>query len=140
MIKEAVSIPITANGDIISGVSAKSALESTGCDALMIGRACIGNPFLFARIAHYLDTGEVLPNQTLPSRIEDFFEFISLCEKYGYTNMSFIKLQAHNFTHGYEGSGDIRKEISSRKTIDEIKEVLLDYSSHSILLDNRTDP
>ena len=60
-IKEAVSIPVMANGDLSDPVKAKAVLEATGADALMVGRAAQGRPWIFREIGHYLDTGELLP-------------------------------------------------------------------------------
>lgn len=60
-VKQAVSIPVLANGDIDSPEKALGVLEHTGADGLMIGRAAQGRPWLFREIAHYLDTGEELP-------------------------------------------------------------------------------
>lgn len=59
-IKQAVSIPVVANGDIDSPQKAKQVLEYTGADAIMIGRGAQGNPWLFREVAHYLATGEQL--------------------------------------------------------------------------------
>ncbi len=58
-VKQALSIPVIGNGDVINGESAKAMLEHTGVDALMIGRGAQGNPWLFREILHYLETGEV---------------------------------------------------------------------------------
>jgi tRNA-dihydrouridine synthase B len=66
-IKQAVSIPVAANGDIDSPAKAKAVLEFTGCDALLIGRAAQGRPWIFREISHYLVTGESLPE---PSAME----------------------------------------------------------------------
>jgi tRNA-dihydrouridine synthase B len=60
-IKKAVSIPVLANGDIDSPQKAEKVLRRTGADALMIGRAAQGRPWVFREIAHYLATGELLP-------------------------------------------------------------------------------
>ena len=60
-IKAAVSIPVVANGDIDSPQKAQAVLQATGCDAVMIGRAAQGRPWLFREIAHFLATGEALP-------------------------------------------------------------------------------
>jgi tRNA-dihydrouridine synthase B len=59
-IKQAVSIPVVANGDITSAQKAKYVLEYTGADALMIGRGAQGHPWIFREILHYLQTGQVL--------------------------------------------------------------------------------
>ncbi|OZB03802.1 MAG: tRNA dihydrouridine synthase DusB [Idiomarina sp. 34-48-12] len=60
-IKNAVTIPVVANGDITTPEKAKQVLEYTGADAIMVGRGAQGNPWLFREIAHYLATGEQLP-------------------------------------------------------------------------------
>ena len=64
-IKAAVRIPVLANGDIDSPAKAAFVLQRTGCDALMVGRAAQGRPWIFREIAHYLATGELLPEPTL---------------------------------------------------------------------------
>ncbi len=60
-VKQKVSIPIIANGDITDPLKARAVLDYTGADALMIGRAAQGRPWIFREIQHYLDTGELLP-------------------------------------------------------------------------------
>ena len=65
-IKAALSIPVIANGDIDSPEKAAAVLAHTGCDAVMVGRAAQGRPWIFREIAHYLATGERLPEADLP--------------------------------------------------------------------------
>jgi len=69
-VKNAVGIPVTGNGDIVSPEIAKKRLDESGVDALMIGRAACGNPWLFRRINHYFETGEILPEPTAKERVE----------------------------------------------------------------------
>ncbi|KJU76247.1 tRNA dihydrouridine synthase DusB [Ectopseudomonas chengduensis] len=64
-IKQAISIPVFANGDIDSPQKAKAVLDATGADALLIGRAAQGRPWIFREIEHYLRTGEILPTPSL---------------------------------------------------------------------------
>jgi len=65
-IKAAIAIPVIANGDIDSPRKAAQVLRQTGCDAVMVGRAAQGRPWIFREIAHFLATGELLPDASLP--------------------------------------------------------------------------
>ena len=69
-VKNSVSIPVIGNGDIDSPEVARKRLDESGVDALMIGRAACGNPWLFRRCGHYLATGEILPEPTAAERVE----------------------------------------------------------------------
>jgi tRNA-dihydrouridine synthase B len=64
-IKAQLNIPVIANGDIDSPQKAKAVLDATGCDAVMIGRAAQGRPWIFREVAHYLATGDTLPPPSL---------------------------------------------------------------------------
>ena len=69
-VKEAVKIPVIANGDVVDEESALQMFEITGADGIMIGRGTFGNPWLFKKIAHFLQTGEKLPDVSLEERLE----------------------------------------------------------------------
>jgi tRNA-dihydrouridine synthase B len=68
-IKKVISIPLIGNGDVNSPDDVKAMLE-TGCDGVMIGRAAIGNPWIFREARHFLATGEHLPRPTVQERVE----------------------------------------------------------------------
>jgi tRNA-dihydrouridine synthase B len=75
-VKAEVRIPVIANGDIASGDEARRVLAATGADGIMIGRAAQGRPWLFRQIAHYLATGETLPEADLRERREVLLEHL----------------------------------------------------------------
>lgn len=75
-VKQAVTIPVVANGDITSPEKAKMVLDYTGADGVMIGRGAQGNPWIFRAITHYLRTGEQLPSPTLSQTRDVLIEHI----------------------------------------------------------------
>ncbi len=69
-VKESVKIPVVGNGDIFSAIDAENMIKETLVDEIMVGRGCLGNPFLFREIDHYFTTGNLLPVATAGERIE----------------------------------------------------------------------
>ena len=114
-IKSELSIPVIANGDIRDEESAENTLNFTGCDGLMIGRAAMGNPFIFRRIRHYLETGEKLKIDRGSRQLEDFEAYVALLEEHDLISPTNLRMHAHWFTKGLEGSRHIREKINSLK-------------------------
>ncbi len=125
-IKNELSIPVIANGDVIDEKTAKQIMEYTNCDGLMIGRAAIGNPFIFRKISHFLKTGEILPPQETEERLADFFEYMDLCRNYGMLTYNDIKRNAQWFTKGMENVKQVRVKINQAVDIDSIIGILKD--------------
>ncbi len=81
-VKESVSIPVIANGDITSPELAKNMYEHTNCDLVMIGRGSYGMPWIFEDIEHYFNTGQLLPLRSLDYKLDVMAEHISLICKF----------------------------------------------------------
>jgi nifR3 family TIM-barrel protein len=122
-VKENVKIPVTGNGDVIDGKSAEKMLKETNCDYVMIGRAAIGNPFIFKQINEYLKTEKEI-KQTKEEKIKDYFEYIKLAKKYKIFSVSDAKLKAQEFTRGIEGSRELRRKLNAVKDYKEIEKLV----------------
>ena len=123
-IKSAISIPVIANGDIRDEMRAYNALEYTQCDGLMIGRAAIGDPYLFRRISHYLKTCELLPQRTFDERMDDFFEYVRLCRSYDLLAFNDLKLKAQRFLKNRENIKCVRERLNGAEDIDSIIKIM----------------
>ncbi len=119
-VKEELSIPVIANGDIFDEKQALYVLEYTQCDGLMIGRGAIGNPYIFSRLSHYLDKGEILPARTFEEQLDDFFAYEELCRKYDLLAYSDLKLKAHWFLKYKENIKQVREKINEAMNVDSI--------------------
>ena len=103
--KKAVKIPVVANGDINSE-NAKKVLEQTGCDALMIGRAGIGNPWVFYEIKN---------DKTVDAKTKKkiiIAHFNAMLEHYGEHGVAIFRKHLHKYSKGLEGAGAFRDEIN----------------------------
>jgi len=112
-VKQALRIPVVANGDIDSPQKAKYVLDYTGADAIMIGRAAQGRPWIFREIQHYLDTGELLP----PPRIAEIDAIMQahlteLYDFYGeYSGCRIARKHIAWYTKGLRGSNEFRQAM-----------------------------
>jgi tRNA-dihydrouridine synthase B len=125
-IKKDSLIPIIGNGDVFSGTDAKKMLDQTNCDYIMIGRASIGNPFIFKQINQYLKNEEFL-TQTKQEKISDFFEYLNLCKKFNILSLKDIKLKAQEFTKSLKETKKLRVKLQSSKTIEEIEKLIREF-------------
>ena len=125
-IKDTIGIPVIGNGDVTSPEKAKEMFSFTGCDAIMVGRAACGNPFIFKQIDHYLKTGNILEQK---NKIELFQEYLKIWKRFEYLTFANLKVQANYFTKGIEGGNNIRKELSKTKTVEDIEKVMLNHQT-----------
>lgn len=117
-IKGSVSIPVIGNGDVVDGPSAERAL-ATGVDGIALGRATLGNPRVFAEIAHYLRTGEALAPATPTERYQDFAEYLQMAEAVGIEPIN-VREQAQQFTRGMRGGAQLRTAFTKKQPLDEL--------------------
>jgi tRNA-dihydrouridine synthase B len=123
-VKEAVSIPVIANGDVVDEKSANECLRVSNADFLMIGRAAMGDPHIFKRIATYLRTGETLPRQARDEKLEDFFRYLELARRYDCLNYPDVKLHAVWLTKGIRGGIEMRRRLSMAKSVEAVEALM----------------
>ena len=125
-VKKAVTIPVTANGDVFSGEDAAHLLRYTGCDAVMIGRGCFGDPWLFSR-ANAAISGEPEPEKPpLTERMDAALNQIErLAERRGERSACMeARHQLPWYLHGVPYSGSYRQQMVHVETLAEIRTII----------------
>lgn len=120
-VKQNISIPIVANGDITTPEKARFVLEYTGADAVMIGRAAQGRPWIFREIDHYLRTGEILPEPELAEIQEILLGHLqNLYDFYGeHTGVRVARKHISWYSKGQSHGGAFRQSVNRVETIEE---------------------
>ena len=125
-VKEAVSIPVIGNGDVDSPMKAEAMIRETGCDAVMVGRAVRGNPWIFRELNHYFATGELLER---PS-VEEIREMIlrharaQIDLKGEFTGIREMRKHVAWYTSGMRHSAGLRRESNQISSYEELDELL----------------
>lgn len=125
-VKAAVDIPVLANGDIDSPQAAKAALEQTGADGLMIGRAARGNPFLFGEIAHYLHTGALQEPPSAEERLAVARRHIHELVDYKGPRIGILEARGHLgwYFRGLRGAAALRERCNRLTALHQLDEIL----------------
>ena len=136
-LKEAVSIPVIGNGDITCGADAARMLKETGCDAVMIGRAAMGNPWIFREVNHYLRTGMNMPRPSLEEKAELILEHARLLIRGAGEDRALLKMRGIliRYTRGWRGGGELRKAMISIKTLRDLENLLEEYKGRAAIGD-----
>jgi len=121
-VKNAVKIPVIGNGDVVDAYSAKSLIDQTGCDGVMIGRAAQGNPWIFREVVTYLETGVIPPKPTPEQVKETVIRHAKLQLEYKgeYTGVREMRKHLSWYTAGYPNSARFRQMINSMESMDQL--------------------
>lgn len=124
-VKEAVSIPVIGNGDILTAQDVYEMRRQTGCDGFMIGRGAQGNPWIFRQILHYMETGEELPKP-------DIREVADMVLRHARAQIAFkgelmgmreMRKHAAWYTSGYKNSAKLRGKINEVETYGQLADL-----------------
>ncbi len=121
-----MKIPIIGNGDIDSPAVAREMFEKHGVDAIMIGRATVGRPWIFKQVRHYLDTGEILPEPTVAEKVSLARLHMSKSLEFKSGNRGIFEMRRHlsNYFKGIPNFKEVRQKLVTTIDTEEISALL----------------
>ena len=128
-VKESVNIPVIGNGDIISAKDAKKMIDQTGCDAVMIGRGVLGNPFLIKQVLTYLKTGELIPNQSPKEKIQTCLKHFDYLLQIKPEKIAVLEMRTHGawYLKGLPNAAAVKKRLYEITTKEEFINTMKEY-------------
>lgn len=129
-VKEAVSIPVIGNGDVDSPQIAKQRLDETGVDAVMIGRAALGNPWIIYQTVKYLETGDLISDPTPKEKIDVCALHMDRLIHMKGEKIAIMEMRKHAawYLKGLRGNGRVRRKINDVDTRDGLLNILYTYA------------
>ena len=126
-VKEAVSIPVIGNGDLLTAEDVIAMEAQTGCDGFMIARGAQGNPWIFRQILHYFETGEHLAKPTLEEVTQMILRHARMMLEFKgeYIGIREIRKHAAWYTAGYPNSARLRVAINNVESFEALEELLM---------------
>ena len=126
-VKEAVSIPVIGNGDLLTAEDVIAMEAQTGCDGFMIARGAQGNPWIFRQILHYFETGEHLTKPTLEEVTQMILRHARMMLEFKgeYIGIREIRKHAAWYTAGYPNSARLRVAINNVESFEALEELLM---------------
>lgn len=128
-VKDAVNIPVIGNGDILSAKDAKQMIDETGCDAVMIGRGTLGNPYLIKQVVRYLEDGVLLPDQRPKERMETCLKHFNYLLEVKPEKVAILEMRTHAawYLKGLPSGVKIKKILYELKTKEEFINTITEY-------------
>ena len=128
-VKESVNIPVIGNGDVISGESAKKMLDETGCDAVMIGRGVLGNPWLIKEVVEYLENGNVIEKPSFDEKVDMMKRHFDILSNDKIEKLALLEIRTHIiwYLKGMPESKEMKNKICKCKSSEEIFTILDEY-------------
>ena len=134
-VKEAVDIPVIGNGDILDAKDVIAMKEQTNCDGFMIGRGAQGNPWIFAQILHYFETGELIGKPPLEEMIDTMLRHARLQIEFkgDYLGIREMRKHAAWYTAGYKGASRLRGAINNVESYEDLERLFEEFLKKSEL-------
>lgn len=128
-VKNAVSIPVIGNGDILDAKDVIAMKEQTNCDGFMIGRGAQGNPWIFHQILHYFETGELIGKPPIEEMIDTMLRHARLQIEFkgDYLGIREMRKHAAWYTAGYKGASKLRGMINDVESYEELEALFLNF-------------
>ena len=125
-VKQNVNIPVIGNGDVKTPLDAKKMLDITGCDAIMIGRAALGNPFIIKNTIHYLKTGELLKKPATKEKINMIKKHLDYLMQIKEEKTALLEMRTNAcyYLKGISNTSSIKKELFQTKTKNEFLKII----------------
>jgi len=124
--KQSVSIPVIANGDIFTPRDAKTMIDQTGCDGIMLARGIMSNPWLLRDTLHYLQTGEIFAPPTLSQRMEAALKHTRLLVQTKGEKIGILESRGHlcRYIKGISGSAQLKTKLQGIKTLLDAEQII----------------
>lgn len=130
-VKEAVSIPVVGNGDVVDGPSAKALFDQTSCDAIMIGRGAQGNPWIFREIQTYLATGEIISRPTPREKMDMAIRHAYLLREHEGNYLARMRKHAMWYVAGLPGASVYRRAFNDAVTFEDFKQIFNEAANYA---------